>query len=151
MQSTFAKNSIPYSRPTSSRWSCCARVTKFSHKRYTQRQLTKIFCQQADFPLGVVTDMQLRWWKNPTDDTSLRLSLAGLQFVKAVLKLTSYDFALTEELTNANLLQLERHFKSMYYLLKREKIIVFEEDQAMMLTLHGNDLKAYLDNLESTQ
>lgn len=124
-------------------------MTKFSHKRYTQRQLTKIFCQQADFPLAVVTDMQLRWWKNPTDDTSLRLSLAGLQFVKAVLKLTSYDFALNKELNNQQLLQLERQFKGMYYLLKREKIIVFEEEEALMLTLHSNDLVSYLDNIET--
>ena len=93
--------------------------------------------------------MQRRWWKNPTDDTSLRLSLAGLQFVKAVLKLTSYDFALTEELNNQQLLQLERQFKGMYYLLKRQKIVVFEEEEALMLTLHGNDLVSYLDNIES--
>jgi hypothetical protein len=125
-------------------------VTKFSPKPYTQRQLTKIFCQQADIPIGKVTEMQMRWWKNPTDDNSLRLSLAGLQLVKAVLKLTSYDFALPEELTNQNLLQLERSFNGMYYLLKREKIIVFEESHALMLTLHGNNLKSYLDNLEST-
>jgi hypothetical protein len=126
-------------------------VSKSSPKRYSQRQLTKIFCQQADIATGLVTDMQHRWWKNPTTDASLRLSLAGLQFVKAVLKLQSYEFALPEELTNHNLLQLERQFKGMYYLLKRQKIIVFEEEEALMLTLHGNDLKAYLDNLESTQ
>jgi hypothetical protein len=124
-------------------------VSKSSHKRYTQRQLTKIFCDQGDIPIGLVTDMQRRWWKNPTDDTSLRLSLAGLQFVKAVLKITSYDFVLPDELTNHNLLQLERQFKSMYYLMKRQKIIVFEEEEAMMLTLHGNNLKGYLDSLES--
>ena len=93
--------------------------------------------------------MQKRWWKNPLDDNSLRLSLAGLQFVKAVLKLTSYDFELTEELTNQQLLQLERQFKGMYYLLKRQKIIVFESEEATMLTLYGNNLKGYLDNLES--
>jgi len=125
-------------------------VSKFSqNKRYTQRQLTKIFIQQADLPIGVTTDMQRRWWKNPTDDNSLRLSLAGLQFVKANLKLQSYDFELPEELTNHNLLQLERQFKSMYYLLKRQKIIVFEESEAMMLTLHSGNLKAYLDSIES--
>lgn len=148
MPLTFAKNSTPYSRPTSSLWSCSSKVTKSSPKRYTQRQLTKIFCQQADFPISMTTDMQRRWWKNPTDDTSLRLSLAGLQFVKSQLKLTSYDFALPEELTNQNLLQLERQFKGMYYLLKREKIIVFEEEEAMMIVLHGNDLVSYLDNIE---
>ena len=119
------------------------------NKRYTQRQLTKIFCQQADIPVANVTDMQRRWWKNPTDDNSLRLSLAGLQVVKAVLKLTAYDFALPAELTNQQLLQLERQFKGMYYLLKREKIIVFEEEEAMMIVLHGNDLVSYLDNIET--
>jgi hypothetical protein len=124
-------------------------VTKFFLKRYTQRQLTKIFIEQANIPIGLTSDMQRRWWKNPTDPHSLRLTLAGLQFVKAVLKLQSYEFALPEELTNHNLLQLERQFKSMYYLLKRQKIIVFEEEEAMMLTLHGNDLVSYLNNIES--
>jgi hypothetical protein len=124
-------------------------VTKFSLKRYTQRQLTKIFIEQANIPIGLTSDMQRRWWKNPTDDTSLRLSLAGLQLVKAVLKLQSYEFELNNELTNQNLLQLERHFKGMYYLLKRQKIIVFDEEEATMLTLHGNDLVSYLDNIET--
>lgn len=124
-------------------------ATKFSHKRYTQRQLTKIFVEQADIPLGQTTDMQRRWWKNPTDDNSLRLSLAGLQLVKAVLKLESYEFELPEELTNHQLLQLERQFKGMYYLLKRQKIIVFESEEATMLHLHSGNLKAYLDSIES--
>jgi hypothetical protein len=124
-------------------------VTESSLKSYTQRQLTKIFIEQAGLPVGVTTDMQRRWWKNPTDANSLRLSLAGLQFVKANLRLASYDFELPEELTNQQLLQLERQFKSMYYLLKRQKIIVFEEEEAMMLTLHSGNLKAYLDSIES--
>lgn len=120
------------------------------NKQYTQRQLTKIFVDQAGIPTGQTTDMQRRWWKNPTDANSLRLSLAGLQLVKAVLKLQSYEFALAEELTNHNLLQLERLFTGMYYLLKRQKIIVFDEESALMLTLHGNNLKGYLDSLEAT-
>jgi len=124
-------------------------VIKSTHKRYSQRQLTEIFCLQAGVPVGQTTDMQRRWWKNPTDPSSLRLSLAGLQFVKANLKLQSYEFELSDELTNHNLLQLERLFKGMYYLLKRQKIIVFEEEEALMLTLHGNNLKGYLDSLET--
>lgn len=125
-------------------------MTKSSPKRYTQRQLTKIFVDQADIPHGTTTEMQMRWWKNPTDDASLRLSLQGLQLVKAVLKLQSYEFELSEELTNHNLLQLERYLKGPYYLLKRQKIIVFEEEEALMLTLHSGNLKAYLDSIEST-
>ena len=125
-------------------------VSKFSqNKRYTQRQLTKIFVDQAGIPIGMTTDMQRRWWKNPTDPDSLRLSLAGLQFVKANLKLQSYDFELPEELTNHQLLQLERYFKGMYYLLKRQKIIVFESEEATMLHLHSGNLKSYLDSIES--
>ena len=124
-------------------------MSKSSLKRYTQRQLTKIFCEQGDVPLGLVTEMQKRWWKNPTDDNSLRLSLAGLQFVKSNLKMQSYSFDLPEELTNHQLLQLERHFKGMYYLLKRSKLLVFESEEATLLTLYGNDLKSYLNNLEA--
>jgi len=37
----------------------------------------------------------------------------------------------------------------MYYLLKRQKIIVFDEEEATMLTLYSNDLPSYLDSLES--
>ena len=124
-------------------------MTESSPKRYTQRQLTKIFIEQGNLPISMTTDMQRRWWKNPTDPNSLRLSLAGLQFVKAVLKIQSYDFELPEELTNHHLLQLERQFKSMYYLLKRQKIIVFDESESIMLTLYGNDLVSYLDNIET--
>jgi len=127
-------------------------VTKSSqNKRYTQRQLTRIFVEQAALPIGQTTEMQKRWWKNPTDANSLRLSLQGLQLVKAVLKLQSYEFQLPDELTNHHLLQLERQFKGMYYLLKRQKIIVFDEEEATMLTLYGNDLKGYLENLEQNQ
>jgi hypothetical protein len=99
--------------------------------------------------VGETTDYQRVWWMNPTDPNSLRLTLQGLQFVKANLKLQSYEFVLPAELTNHNLMQLERSFQGMYYLLKRQKIIVFEESEALMLTLHGSDLKSYLDNLES--
>ncbi len=125
-------------------------MSKSTPKRYGQRQLTKIFVKQADIPIGQTSDYQKLWWANPTNDQSLRLILQGLQFVKAQLKLQSYEFDLPEELTNHNLLQLERLFKGMYYLMKRRKMIVFEEEEALMLTLHGSNLKAYLDTLETT-
>lgn len=118
-------------------------------KRFTQRQLTEIFCTQAELPKGFINNMQQRWWVNPTNNDSLRLSLYGLQFIKSNLKLHSYEFELSEELTNHNLLQLERVFPGMFYLLKRKKIIVFDEQEAMMLTLHGNNLNGYLDSLST--
>jgi organic radical activating enzyme len=111
--------------------------------------LDKLFAGILGLRKVYSTDYQRVWWMNPTDPNSLRLTLQGLQFVKANLKLQSYEFVLPAELTNHNLMQLERSFQGMYYLLKRQKIIVFEESEALMLTLHGSDLKSYLDNLES--
>lgn len=94
--------------------------------------------------------MQQHWWMNPTDPDSLRLSMVGLAFVRNELKLEIYSFILPDEITNRNLLQLERYFPSMYYLVKRQKLFVFDEQEALMLTLHANDLKSYLENLETT-
>jgi hypothetical protein len=125
-------------------------VTKSSPKRFTQRQLTKIFCQQAEIPSALVTEMQKRWWVNPTDPNSLRLSMSGLSFVRNELKLDCYPFLLPEETTNQNLLQLERYFPSMYYLVQRKKLFVFEESEAVMLSLYQGDIQKYLNSLEST-
>lgn len=76
--------------------------------------------------------------------------MPGLACVRNELKLKIYSFELPDEITNQNLLQLERYFPSMYYLVKRQKLFVFEEAEAMMLTLHANNLKSYLENLENT-
>lgn len=92
--------------------------------------------------------LRTQWWYNPIDDHSLRLSITGLKLVKAELKLTSYEFDLPADLTNRHLLQLEHLFKGMYFLLKRKKIVVFDDDEALMLTLHGSNLAGYLDHLE---
>lgn len=129
--------------------SCLKPVTKSSPKRYTQSQLSKIFFELADIPLGHHHQYRMNIWTNPTDDNSLRLTLTGLQFVKSNLDLKSYAFNLEDELSNQNILQLERLFQGPYYLLKRQKIIVFEESEAVMLTLHGNDLVSYLNNIGS--
>ncbi|HET8688665.1 MAG TPA: hypothetical protein VFM18_18780 [Methanosarcina sp.] len=91
-----------------------------------------------------------RWWVNPTDPASLRLTAEGLKFVKTVLKFESFEFELPEDLTNHHLLQLERVFGGMYFLLKRKKIIVFDEAEAVMLTLHGSNLRNYLESLDAT-
>jgi hypothetical protein len=93
------------------------------------------------------TTLRQRWWVNPTDPDSLRLTLYGLQFVKASLELQSYQFTLPTPLNNGQLLQLERVFGGMYYLLKRHKIIVFDESEAIMLTMYAGDLGTYLDSL----
>lgn len=88
-------------------------------------------------------------WNNPKDPHSLRLSLAGYKFVATELKLKSYKFDLSRILANKHLLLLERHFQGMYYLLGAHKIVVFDEQEAAMLSLMDGDLVGYLENLES--
>jgi len=96
-----------------------------------------------------ITNLRYAIWNNPKDDQSLRLNLAGYKFISVDLKLKSYKFELTRTLANKHLLLLERHFQGMYYLLGARKIVVFDEQEAAMLSLMDGDLVTYLENLES--
>lgn len=87
-------------------------------------------------------------WNNPKDPNSLRLSLAGYKFLVQDLKLKSYKFEFDKPLANKHLLQLERLFQGIYYLLGAHKIVVFDEQEAAMLSLMDGNLATYLDNLE---
>lgn len=102
----------------------------------------------AQLPAGTVPNLKYKLWYNPTENQSLRLSLEGYRFLVESVKLTSYKFDLEKPLTNKNLIQLERYFQNVYYLLRGNKIIVFDETEAAMLALHGNDLANYLNHLE---
>ena len=120
-------------------------ATKSTLKRYTQRQLTKIFSEQSKRP---VADLKIIW-QNSTNDNSLRLSIIGFELLVTELKIKAYYFALDKPLTNKNLIQLERFFPGLYYYWTRtNKFIVFDEQDAMWLELQDNDLAGYLDNLE---
>jgi len=120
-------------------------VIKFTPKRYTQSQLSKIFASQSNR-----TSAELKFiWNNHTDNNSLRLSLIGYQFIIKELKLNVYQFDLTKPLTNKHLLQLERLFPGPYYYWNRtSKFIVLDEQDASWLQLMGGDLASYLQNLE---
>ena len=97
---------------------------------------------------GTQRELRLRIWSNPTDPNSLSLTIEGYTFLAKTLGLKHYAYELTEALTNGNILQLERHFPSIYFLFgKRQKILVFEEKEATMLSLYGGNLKQYLDSL----
>jgi hypothetical protein len=94
-----------------------------------------------------LTTFRYAIWNNPKDDTSLRLSLAGYKFVVLELKLKAYQFEMKRVLANKHLLLLERYFQGMYYLLGAHKIVVFDEQEASMLSLMDGDLATYLENL----
>lgn len=126
-------------------------MTKSTPKRFSQHQLTRVFLETAGISVASSQDLKYKIWYNPTEDTSLRLSLEGYRFLVQVLKLKTYKFELEEPLNNKNLLQLERHFQGMYYLNKSQIFVVFDEQEAAMLTLYNGDLKLYLNNLEDQQ
>jgi hypothetical protein len=86
-------------------------------------------------------------WNNPKDPNSLRLSLSGFKFVTSDLNIKSYKFDISPPLTNRNVLQLDRYFGGMYFILP-EKFVVFDEQDASMINLMDGNLVAYLNNLE---
>ena len=116
-----------------------------SPKRYTQPQLTNIF---AELVKTHPSKLSYQLWNNPKDKDSLRLSITGYRFVVSELKLTQYKFEVDPPLTNKNLLQLERYFPGMYFILS-DKFIVFDEAEASMIHLMDGNLVAYLNNLET--
>lgn len=124
-------------------------ATKYSPKRYTQKQLTKAFLISAEIPLDNFITFKNRIWFNPTDNQSLRLNLIGYQFLMDTVKLKSYEYKLNVPLSSKNLIQLERYFQGPYFLFQNKKIIVFDETEASMLSLMDSDLRTYLENLES--
>ena len=85
---------------------------------------------------------------NPTNHNSMRLTRAGFVYLKQQLKLQYYEFKLPVKITPKVLLQLERLIHYPYFVHNLTKIMVFDEETAIMLQLHGNDLETYLDNLE---
>ena len=88
------------------------------------------------------------WWRNPTNKKSLRLTHQGLvAFHKFGLK--SYEIKIASPISSKHLLQLERLFKEPYYIRGAGDLVVFGEEDAVMLQLHAGNLAQYLDNLQN--
>ncbi len=117
-------------------------------KKYTQTQLNKIFAIQSNKPLIKFKNVI---WFNSTNDTSLRLTLAGYNFLVKECNLKSYSFKLNTPFTNKMLLQLERYYPTFYFLIPSNHIfITFEDEFTTLLILQDGDLKTLLSNLENT-
>ena len=89
------------------------------------------------------------WWRNPTNKNSLRLTNFGLKFFVDQCKHTAHTIKLdADSIKSKHLIQLERLFTAPYFI-KNTAIIVFSEQDAVMLQLHGGNLNQYLDNLQT--
>jgi hypothetical protein len=116
-------------------------------KKYTQTQLNKIFSIQSNTPISKFKNII---WFNNSNNNSLRLTLAGYNFLIKECKLQSYSFKLDSPITNKLVLQLERYYPTFYFLLPVNYIFtVFEDETTTMLTLLNGDLKKLLSDYEN--
>jgi hypothetical protein len=113
-----------------------------------QREYQRRVITEAGLDPNIFEEMVKIWWRNPTNHNSLRLTNFGLKFFKDNLKQKTYAIKLDEKsIRSKHLLQLERLFTSPYFV-KNTELVVFGEQDAIMLQLHAGDLESYLDNLQ---
>ena len=118
-------------------------------KRFQQHQLNPF---TTDAKLGIRYqrfDNPASWWHNPLNPDSLRLTRPAFNMLNKAKEIKNWHFKLPTELVNRSYIQLEKHFKSPYYISGLKSIYVFDERDSIMLALHGSNLQQYLDNLDS--
>lgn len=84
---------------------------------------------------------------NPCNHQSMRLTPIGYRFLKN-LKVLEYPIDIKATIMPGDLLLLERHLTSLYFVQNLHKLIVFDESTATMLYLMQGDLHTYLSNLK---
>lgn len=96
----------------------------------------------------VLAGMHKSWWTNPLNPKSLRLTRLGYHWFRNIAELEGHSIELAEPITPKHLLQLERLFTQPYHIVSLSVIVVYSEEDAVMLQLQSGDLATYLDNLE---
>lgn len=94
--------------------------------------------------------LRQEWWFNPLHADSLRLSRLGYSFVTTRVDLQAYSHLLDSKIMPKTLLQLEKFLDYPYYIYNLKNLIVFDEATSITLTLYGNDLQTYLDNVQKS-
>ena len=95
-------------------------------------------------------EAMVTWWQNIREDGGLRLTYKGYRVFSDCLELNSYTFELPEQLlTPRNLIALDRHMASPYYIVNNRKhnnMVMFGSREALMATLHG-DMQRFIKRL----
>ncbi len=114
-------------------------MIKSTHKPGRQRDWeTKLFGQISAAPESI--------WRNILNPNSLRLTAGSYKQLRARKEVVFYQFAI-DSISNLQLLQLDHLLRSPYYVRDRKHLQLLGEEDAIMLQLHGNNLKQYLENL----
>ena len=114
-----------------------------------QREYQRQVLAAAGLDPNLFEEMIKIWWRNPMNPNSLRLTNYGLKFFTTNLRQPTYSIKLdANSVRSKHLLQLERLFTAPYFI-KNTALVVFSEQDAIMLQLHAGDLSTYLDNLQT--
>lgn len=114
-------------------------MIKSTHKPGRQRDWeTKLFDQASIAPEFI--------WRNILNPNSLRLAAGSYKQLRSRKEIVFYQFTI-DSISNLQLLQLDHLLRSPYYVRDRKHLELLGEEDAIMLQLHGNNLKQYLDNL----
>lgn len=115
-----------------------------------KRELTRLFLEQVgtDASEASVKSFLTLWWFTPYSQIGLRLTLEGHRFLSDQLKLTKYTFKIKEDTTKTlkMFLQMNKYLSSPYYLQGQNTIIIYGEQDAVMLGIMNGDLQQYLEN-----
>lgn len=103
------------------------------------------FCT-SDWLTNVISKARSTWWYNPTNPKSLRLTKSVFNAIIQHKSINLYKFELPDAILPKTLVQLERVFTEPYYIFNIRTIYVHSDKDAMMLSLHANNLQQYLDN-----
>ena len=114
-------------------------MTKSSHKPGRQREWEAKLFPGTQYSADLV-------WRNILNPDSLRLTGGAYNLLKKDKTIVFYHFAI-DGVSSLQLLQLDRLLKSPYFLKSRKQIELLGEEDAIMLTLHANNLAQYLSNL----
>ena len=109
---------------------------------------TKVFLKQAEIAISDVTmkEYMSKLWQNirVKDQGGLRLTDAGLEFLKDKLELATYEIPFPKdfELTTNTIIWLDQFIDCPYWLCKYS-IEVTDEKKALELHLFSGDVKKY--------
>jgi hypothetical protein len=107
---------------------------------------TKKFPEQVE--QHSINYFRIRYWYNPTNDRSMRLTFEGFsEFV--ALGVQHYSHNLQHNILPKTLVQLEKFLTQPYLISNESSISTFDDVTSLALTLYNNNLQSYLDHTQN--
>ena len=124
-------------------------MTPFTDHK-SQLEWTRLLINQVA-PGSEWPDVHNQWWYNPINSRSLRLTRVGYNWINKHTKFKLHSIKLQAKILPKQLLQLERLLRGPYFINNLTHLYVHNEQDTIMLQLHGGDLGSYLNNLQENQ